>query len=347
MKIAHVVWGMKTGGVETMLVNIINEQVKTEIVHLFIINDFIDDFIVEKISPLCKIYRLNRKPGDKNPLKIVKLNYWIWQFRPDIIHVHSYRVSKLIFGSWNIVRTIHNTGNIPEEYPKMKALYAISDIVKDVTIKQGFHDVVTIYNGIRTQDIQVRNITKPTNNVYKIVQVSRLDISQKGQDILLKALDILVNEFEINNFSMHFIGVGDSEQHLRNIVKQCNLQNYVSIIGLKDQEYIYQHLCDYDLFVQPSRYEGFGITVAEALAAKLPVLVSNIEGPMEIIGYGKYGMSFRSEDVNDLAEKLKIILQGGYDYSLVDKAYEHVCKEYDVLKTANEYIRQYKQIINK
>lgn len=38
MKIAHVVWGMETGGVETMLVNIINEQVKTEKVCLFIIN---------------------------------------------------------------------------------------------------------------------------------------------------------------------------------------------------------------------------------------------------------------------------------------------------------------------
>ena len=54
MKIAHVVWGMKTGGVETMLVNIINEQVKKEEVRLFIINDFIDEFIVKKISPLCK-----------------------------------------------------------------------------------------------------------------------------------------------------------------------------------------------------------------------------------------------------------------------------------------------------
>ena len=347
MKIAHVVWGMKTGGVETMLVNIINEQVKTETVHLFIINDFIDNFIVEKISPLCKIYKLNRKPGDKNPLKIVKLNYWIWQFIPDIIHVHSYRVSKLIFGNWNIVRTIHNTGNVPEEYPKMKALYAISDVVKNVTEEQGFHDVVTIYNGICTQKIKVRRKGKPVNNKYKIVQVSRLDITQKGQDILLKALNILVHKYGVKNFSVYFIGEGDSEFYLRKMVEQFNLQDYVTFVGLKNQEYIYQHLCDYDLFVQPSRYEGFGITVTEALAAKLPVLVSNIEGPMEIIGYGKYGMSFRSEDIDDLAEKLKIILQGGYDYSLIDKAYEHVCKEYDVSKTAKEYILQYKQIFNK
>ena len=50
IRIAHVVWGMETGGVETMLVNIINEQVRTEKVALFIINDFVEETIINKIS---------------------------------------------------------------------------------------------------------------------------------------------------------------------------------------------------------------------------------------------------------------------------------------------------------
>jgi len=345
MKIAHVVWGMKTGGVETMLVNIINEQVKTETVHLFIINDFIDDFIVEKISPLCKIYKLDRKPGDKNPLKIVKLNYWIWQFSPDIIHVHSYRVSKLIFGNWNIVRTIHGMNNISEEYPRMKALYSISDIVKEYTDKQGFHSTV-ILNGIKTSEMKIHMDIEAKKARYKLVQVSRLYVKDKGQDVLLAALGKLVRD-GINNFEMHFIGTGPSEVMLKDMAKKINISDRIIFEGLKSQEYIYEHLGEYDCFIQPSRCEGFGLTVAEAMAARLPVLVSDIQGPMEVIGYGKYGMSFRSEDVDDLAEKLKIILQGGYDYSLIDKAYEHVCKEYDVSRTAKEYILQYKQIFNK
>ena len=345
MKIAHIVWGMKTGGVETMLVNIINEQVKTETVHLFIINDFIDDFIVDKISPLCKIYKLNRKPGDKNPFKIVKLNYWIWQFRPNIIHVHSYRVSKFIFGSWNIVRTIHGMNNISEEYPRMKALYSISDIVKDFTEKQGFHSTV-ILNGIKTSKMSIHKDVKEIKDRYKLVQVSRLYVKDKGQDILLSALGKLARE-GISNFEMHFIGTGSSEMMLKDMAREMNISAQVIFEGLKSQEYIYEHLCEYDCFIQPSRCEGFGLTVAEAMAAKLPILVSDIQGPMEVIGYGKYGMSFRSEDIDDLAEKLKIILQGGYDYSLAEKAYEHVCKEYDVSKTAQEYLRQYKQIISK
>ena len=334
---------MKTGGVETMLVNIINEQVKTEEVRLFIINDFVDEFIVEKILPQCQILRLNRKPSSKNPLKILKLNYWICMFRPDIIHVHSYRVSKLIFGNWNIVRTIHGMNNISEEYPRMKALYSISNVVQDFTEKQGFQSTV-IMNGIKTSAMKVRDCQRDLTGTYEMVQVSRLYIKDKGQDILLRALSKIVRN-GVCNFRMHFIGAGPSEKMLRKLAKELGIADKIIFEGLKSQKYVYQHLCDYDLFVQPSRCEGFGLTVAEAMAAKLPVLVSDIEGPMEVIGYGKYGMAFKSEDVDDLAEKLCIVLQGGYDYSLVEKAYRHVCEEFDVRKTTSKYLVEYKKIL--
>ncbi len=343
MRIAHVVWGMKTGGVETMLVNIINEQVKTEDVRLFIINDFIDNFIVEKISHQCKIFRLNRTPGDKNPLKILKLNYWICKYKPDIIHVHSYRVSKLIFGKWNIVRTIHGMQNIADEYPRMKALYSISNVVQDFTKDQGFQSTV-IMNGINTSAMRLKDYQRTLSGTYEIVQVSRLYVKDKGQDILLRALGKMAKK-GVRNFRMHFIGSGPSEEELRKLANELGISEQVIFEGLKSQEYIYQHLCNYDLFVQPSRCEGFGLTVAEAMTAKLPVLVSDIEGPMEVIGYGKYGMSFKTEDVDDLAEKLSIILKGGYDYSLIEKAYKHVCEEFDVATTTKKYLEEYKKVL--
>ena len=346
MRIAHVVWGMKTGGVETMLVNIINEQVKTEKVRLFIVNDFIDEFVVEKISPKCKIVRLNRQPKQKDYPKIMKLNLMLLMFRPDIIHIHSRHISKILFGKWNMVRTIHNPNNVPYEYPKMKALYAISDTVREVTIKQGFPHVKTIYNGISTANFKMREGEAPKNGYYNIVQVSRLRIRHKGQDVLLNAISQLLSQ-GIKNFELHLIGKGESEQELRQMTAELNLNDYVSFEGVKTQEYLYQHLCDYDLFVQPSRYEGFGLTVAEAMAAKLPVIVSDIQGPMEVIGYGQYGLSFKSGDAADLAEKLKTVLQGGYDYSLIDKAYEHVQTEYDVSITAQHYLQEYQKVINK
>ena len=233
--------------------------------------------------------------------------------------------------------------NISEEYPRMKALYSISKVVHDFTKKQGFQSTV-IMNGIKTSEMKLRSSRRDPTDIFDIVQVSRLYIKDKGQDILLRALGKLA-ENGVRNFRMHFIGAGSSEEMLRKLAIDLGIAKQVVFEGLKSQEYVYQHLCDYDLFVQPSRCEGFGLTVAEAMAAKLPVLVSNIEGLMEVIGYGKYGMSFKSEDVDDLADKLNTILQGGYDYSMIEKAYQHVCEEFDVAKTARRYLQEYQKVI--
>lgn len=345
MKIAHVVWGMKTGGVETMLVNIINEQVKSEKVRLFIVNDFIDEFVIEKISPLCKIIRVNRQPKQKDYLRIIKLNLLLWLFRPDVVHIHSKGISKTLTGHWKIVRTIHGINKTTDDYPKMSALYSISEAVADHARQLGYESIV-IPNGIKTSDMKTKVRLPFDASIVKMVQVSRLYINAKGQDILLKALKEL-KEQGLNNFRLHLIGSGPSENQLRQLTEELGLSDCVIFEGVKPQEFIYEHLRDYDLFVQPSRYEGFGLTVAEAMAAKLPVLVSDIQGPMEVIGHGRYGMSFKSGDVNDLATKLKIILQGGYDYSLIEQAYCHVCEEYDVAKTARRYLEEYRNVIKR
>lgn len=347
MRIAHVVWGMETGGVETMLVNIINEQVVSHKVSLFIINNFIEESIIKKISPQCIIKRINRRPKSKDYFKIAKMNFLIWLFRPDIIHVHSYRVSTLLKGRWRIVRTIHNTHNRTDEYPQMCALYAISNAVKDYTTNQGFPNVTVVENGIETKSFKKKKDYTIKDNIYHIVQVGRLFSSQKGQDILLRAISILVNKKNVKNFTLHFIGTGESEDSLKIMVNDLKISDHVCFEGFRDQDYIKENLCSYDLFVQPSRYEGFGLTVAEAMAAKVPVLVSDIEGPMEIIDNGKYGMHFKKEDAVDLANKLEIILNGGYDYSMIDPAYDYVKNHYDVSITAKKYIEEYKKVINK
>lgn len=112
--------------------------------------------------------------------------------------------------------------------------------------------------------------------------------------------------------------------------------------GKKPQKYIIEHLRDYDLFVQPSRNEGFALTVAEAMSAKLPVLVSSGQGPAEVTENDKYGWVFENGNIDDLAAKLEYI-RSHYDEALakIEKAYGHVRKRYDVSVTAKAYLDNY------
>ena len=348
MRIAHIHWSLGTGGIETMLPDIANEQAKTNDVALIIINDWVEPSILTKVNQeRVKVVLINRHEGSKNPWPIIKLNLFLMKFRPDIIHCHAYNQVRLIFYSkGKRVRTIHNTNNIvsPREFPKFKKLITISKAVYDETLGQGF-DSVQIDNGISVHVVNHIKNKSFSDGKLHFIQVSRLDLEQKGQDILLNALGILKNIYGINNFQMHFVGNGVDKSQLIKMTHELHLDDEVVFEGLKDQAWVYENLCNYDLFIQPSRYEGFGLTVAEAIAAKVPVLVSNIEGPLEIIDGGRLGMNFQNESAADCAVKLKSFIEYGRNDAQVVEAYQYVCKHYDVSITAQKYIDVYQSIL--
>ena len=170
----------------------------------------------------------------------------------------------------------------------------------------------------------------------------------KGQHILLNALNVLINKNNIRNIHLDFIGEGLSLHYLMSIVEELNLKDYVSFLGLRNREYIYTHLSDYNLLVQPSLFEGFGLTVIEALAAGIDVLVSDIDGPLEIIKKTGYGKIFKSGDAEDCALKI-FEIYSNTDTSLSQprhKLQRLACKYYfDIEITAKNYLDEYRNTL--
>lgn len=344
MKIAHVHWSMATGGIETMLADIVSIQARENEVALFVINNRITDSIIEKIDKRVKIYYLNRQVGSKSIFPIIKLNFLLWKFNPDVIHTHATReVDLLFFQKAPKVRTIHRIGDECKEYPKFKALIAISDAVRDFTKGQGY-EAETIVNGISIDNIDKKTDYNRGKN-FHFVQVSRLMHTCKGQDVLIRALSVVKYKYNKTNFIMHFIGMGESEQILRKMVSELNLENNIVFEGNKTQKYIYSNLKTFDAFIQPSVNEGFGLTIAEAISAKLPVIISNLPGPMEIIDNGKYGRYFHTGNSEELAKCINDFMERPVDIELIEKAYAFVQNNFDVIVTANKYVDVYRRII--
>jgi len=134
-----------------------------------------------------------------------------------------------------------------------------------------------------------------------------------------------------------------SLHEMKELAINLRIEDRVNFLGLRYRDYVYNNLCEYDLYLQPSRFEGFGLTVAEAMAAKVPVLVSDIDGPIEIIDNGKYGNYFKVGDVEDCANQILHIYNNYSDVcQKIESAYKRVVDNYSITQTAKRYIEEYK-----
>ena len=77
------------------------------------------------------------------------------------------------------------------------------------------------------------------------------------------------------------IGTGPEEKDLKQYVYKNDLSGYVTFTGHKIN--VFEELSKMDLFILPSKSEGLGIAITEAMAAGLPVIASNVGGIPEVV----------------------------------------------------------------
>lgn len=349
MKIAHIIWSFEIGGSQSMLANIVNEQSNKHTVALVIMNSLVEPNLLANVSSRVTIITINRKPGSRNVLDIIRLNMQLRNFQPDIVHCHNLNLIKLLMsGRFKKVVTIHNTRLNPEErcLKRYSKVFAISKaVLTDIIERCEATKLVVVYNGIDFSKIDSGNNCH--NDSFRMVQISRLYCRQKAQDILLKALHSVVYQYGIKNVHLDFIGDGVSDDYLKAMTKELKLDSYCSFLGEQHREFINANLKNYNLLIQPSNFEGFGLTVVEGMAAKIPVLVSNIDGPMEIIQCGKFGYCFEVGNAEDCAKKITKIMSEYNKHGLeenIDRSYRYALEHFDIKKTATDYITHYKEL---
>lgn len=367
MKVMHVVWSLQVGGVETMLVNIASAQAAAGAdVSVLIINDNWNDELLASFDQRVRLLKVHKTLGSGNPDFLPRMNAMIRQENPDVIHLHGTELISLIWGApaKKAVVTMHclprgpirKPGILYRLFPKLdlkewdSSVRNIDLIPQVFAISQEVHDQlkdnydlesITVPNGIPCDQFVRRDQRKP-GRPARLIQVSRLDHKVKGQHLLIEAL------VQNKDAEVDFVGIGPSEGYLKELAEKLGVEKRVHFLGQRDQTWIHAHLADYDVAVQPSLWEGFGLTVAEALAAQLPVLVSAGEGTAEVIGQGKYGWLTEKGSVQALSEQLTYILEH-YDEALAkaEKGVSYVKENYDVGLTARRYLREYSRLQNR
>ena len=346
MKILHIIFSMQTGGSETMLIDIMNEQIKTESsVGLIVINDDYNEKLLQKLDKRIKIKLIERRKGMNTFLSIIKLNLYLFKLKPDVVHMHDTNViAALIYKKFKKILTIHDVDIDCKYFKRYNTLCAISQAVKDDVYKRSGLNAIIIYNGIHFNNIKTKKQYN-TDKHYRILQIGRLVHLKKGQDILIEAFKIIVEKYPLKNITLNFIGEGSSYAYLNELVLKYKLNDRINFLGLKNRDYIYEHLNEYNLLVQPSLFEGFGLTVVEGIAAKIPVLVSDNDGPIEIIKHGEYGFYFKKGNYIDCANAISsiLLLDEKAITDLTDKGYDYAIQNFDITRTAREYLNLYKK----
>ena len=140
----------------------------------------------------------------------------------------------------------------------------------------------------------------PANQV--IFTLTRLASSEqyKGYEQVIKAVSSLKQTFP--NIKYVLSGQYDSVEEIRikSLINKYDVNNEVILTGFLKENELTDHFLLADLFVLPSKKEGFGIVFVEALACGLPVICGNADGSTDAIKNGKLGTSIHVDDLDEL-----------------------------------------------
>lgn len=164
--------------------------------------------------------------------------------------------------------------------------------------------ITTIYAGVSAEFLdRVANHQPFQSQRPVLLLVGRLE-PQKGIDVLLRALS-LMNQYQI---TLRIVGYGPYEAEYQALARTLGLSERVEFTGFVAPEAMPEVYCAADLFVLPSRGESFGLVLAEAMAANLPVVASRTGAIPEVIEDGQTGILVPPDDPSALAQALDSIL---------------------------------------
>jgi glycosyltransferase involved in cell wall biosynthesis len=161
--------------------------------------------------------------------------------------------------------------------------------------------ITRIYNGINR--IELHRKGNQFEGVLKLCMVGVIS-EQKNQFDILKAIKILVEEYQITNIHLHIIGTakGDYLEGIQNFIAANHLTRFISFHG--HQNNVNELLTKMNLGIMCSRGEAFGRVTIEYMLHRLPVIASNSGANPELIVPGNNGEIYELYNAQDLANKI-------------------------------------------
>ncbi len=252
------------------------------------------------------------------PILFVKVMKYLWLNNPDVLIIKDivtpYSLIALTLG-----RLFHKKMLVMTQIPKFRAqsrsgavrwlwsffrTYAITPVLGEVMFSNKNKNLIYLPFIIPVNKTLSR--VDSANEIITILCVGKFQ-ARKNQLLLIKAVQQLRDDY---NLKLILSGQEDEVEYLNQLksyIKEHELESVVKIIHHRPWDQMVDLYNQSDLFVLPSYSEPASYSILEAMSYSLPVVSSDDNGTQWYIKPGQNGWVFKSNDLGDLTEKLKLL----------------------------------------
>jgi glycosyltransferase involved in cell wall biosynthesis len=264
--------------------------------------------LIQAIDPLSDLRALN------STLRAIR------KIRPDLVHCHTTKaglIGRLAARLLNVpaIYTVHTwcftegtarswrALGLPSETVAARwarRIITVSDANRMTAISKRIANAdkfVTVHNGI--EDCSAR--AKPaTGSTPRIVMIARF-VPQKNQALLIKAVARIQSPVILTL-------VGDGPLHEQAVQASASCPAHVKVEFLGERHDIAEILAASNLFVLSTNWEGFPISILEAMRAGLPIIATDVDGVSEAVIDGDNGLLVGPRDLDGLTKAIQVLI---------------------------------------
>lgn len=239
--------------------------------------------------------------------------------------------------SWSYLKTF---------YMEFDKVIAPTDEIKKILKENGFKGVEVLPSGMDLEKFKVNRIKdlrkkfKIPKNAFVFIYFGRVSF-EKRLDVLMKAFKMI----EDDRTYLVIAGTGPFLKKFEEMGREIGIKN-IRFTGFVPDEDLVSCYRMGDVFVSASDTETQGLVFVEAMACGLPVIGSDVGGSKDMIKDGKIGFLFKAGDENDLAEKMKKIMDDRTREKFIKNIPKYV-KEFDSSRIAEKFLRICKEVMRK
>ncbi len=292
------------------------------------------------------------------PVSASRVRRWVREGDFDVVHAHeptSPSVSLLacLAASGPLVATYHTNnprsriltvlqGPLQLALEKVWANIAVSEAARRTIVEHLGVDAVLIPNGVNVSAFaSATPLPQWESRSPTIVFVGRIDEPRKGLAVLLAARPMVAEV--LPDVRLLVAGPGDVEEVEADL--DPALAKRVRLLGLIREEDKARFFRTADVYVAPNTgQESFGIVLLEAMAARTPVVASDIDAFRRVLNDGRAGRLFANEDPADLARVLVEVLGSEASRTQLAAAGWEAVQRYDWSRVATAIVQVYETV---